>query len=33
VSISANGLQCHHHQLKTLLEDAFKNYQARNTRA
>jgi hypothetical protein len=33
VSISANGLQCHHHQLKTLLEDAFKDYKARNARA
>jgi len=33
ISISANALQCHHQQLKTLLEDAFKKYQASQKQA
>jgi hypothetical protein len=30
VNITANSLQCHHHQLKALLNDALKSYLARN---
>jgi hypothetical protein len=33
INVSANALECNHHQLKAMLEDAFKNYQAGNHQA